>query len=89
LSPAECYSIITLLFEKIINKNKRNLALYKTKIGSAKKGHELLKRKCDALKTKFRTIMVALLDTKKKMGDEVQEALLLFANAQYVAGELA
>ena len=33
--------------------------------------------------------MVALLDTKKKMGEEVQEALLLFANAQYVAGELA
>lgn len=65
------------------------MAFFKAKIASARKGHELLKKKCDALKTKFRAIMVDLLETKKKMGEGVQEALLLFANAQYVAGELA
>lgn len=54
---------------------------------SAKKGHELLKKKCDALKSKFRTIMVALLDTKKSMGEDAQEALLMIAKAQYAAGE--
>lgn len=47
-----------------------NLALYKAKIVSAKKGHELLKKKCDALKAKFRTVMLALLENKKSMGDD-------------------
>lgn len=47
-----------------------NLALYKGKIVSAKKGHELLKKKCDALKTKFRVVMIALLENKKSMGEE-------------------
>ncbi|CAD8071247.1 unnamed protein product [Paramecium sonneborni] len=67
--------------------SRMNLALYKAKIISAKKGHELLKKKCDALKTKFRIVMVALLENKKSMGDDAQEALLLFAKAQYAAGE--
>ena len=58
-----------------------NLALYKQKIISAKKGHELLKKKCDALKTKFRVVMIALLDTKKSMGEDAQEALLMIAKA--------
>ncbi len=31
--------------------------------------------------------MIGLLENKKKMGDEVQEALLLFAQAQWAAGE--
>lgn len=47
-----------------------NLALYKAKIVSAKKGHELLKKKCDALKTKFRAVMVLLLENKKSMGED-------------------
>jgi vacuolar-type H+-ATPase subunit D/Vma8 len=32
----------------------RNMQLYKQKIAAAKKGHELLKRKADALKKKFK-----------------------------------
>lgn len=39
------------------------------------------------LKTKFRVIMIALLDNKKLMGEEAQEALLMIAKAQYAAGE--
>lgn len=31
--------------------------------------------------------MIALLDTKKSMGEEAQEALLMIAKAQYAAGE--
>lgn len=58
-----------------------NLALYKAKIISAKKGHELLKKKCDALKAKFRIVMLALLENKKSMGDDAQEALLMIAKA--------
>jgi len=39
------------------------------------------------LKTKFRVIMVELLDHKNKMGEEVQEALLQYAKAQWAAGD--
>ncbi len=46
-----------------------NLALYKQKTIAAKKGFELLKKKCDALKAKFRVVMIGLLENKKKMGD--------------------
>jgi vacuolar-type H+-ATPase subunit D/Vma8 len=65
----------------------RNLQLFKQKIIAAKKGHELLKRKADALKAKFRKIMDALLKSKKKMGEECQQALFLFAEAKYAAGD--
>jgi len=64
-----------------------NLNLFKQKIVGAKKGYELLKKKCDALKTKFRVVMLKLLDTKKQMGTQAQDALLLFAKAQWAAGE--
>lgn len=67
--------------------SRMNLGVFKQKIVGAKKGHELLKKKCDALKTRFRIVMVNLLDTKKSMGSEAQEALLLFAKAQWAAGE--
>ncbi len=39
----------------------RNMQLYKQKIAAAKKGHELLKRKADALKKKFKEVMKELL----------------------------
>lgn len=67
--------------------SRMNLGVYKQKIVGARKGHELLKKKCDALKTRFRTVMINLLDTKKSMGTEAQDALLLFAKAQWAAGE--
>lgn len=37
------------------------LMMYKQKITGAKKGYDLLKKKCDALKARFRQIMVELL----------------------------
>jgi vacuolar-type H+-ATPase subunit D/Vma8 len=36
--------------------------LFKTKIVGAKKGHELLKKKADALKKAFRNIMLKILE---------------------------
>ena len=47
----------------------------------------MLKRKADALKAKFRKIMVALLEAKKNMGEECGQALFLFAEAKYAAGD--
>ena len=44
------------------------MQLYKQKIAAARKGHELLKRKADALKKKFKEIMKDLLESKKSMG---------------------
>jgi len=69
--------------------SRMNLNIYKTKIISGKKGHDLLKKKCDALKAKFRTIMLALLDTKKSMGKDADDAFMSFAKATYAAGEFS
>ena len=44
--------------------------MFKQKIAAARKGHELLKRKADALKKKFKEVMKALLESKKSMGDQ-------------------
>ena len=57
----------------------RNLQLFKQKIAAARKGHELLKRKADALKKKFKEVMKALLESKKKMGEYCKEAFFLMA----------
>jgi V-type H+-transporting ATPase subunit D len=48
-----------------------------------------LKRKADALKGKFRQVMIELLDSKNKMGEDTSESLLLMAKAQYGAGEFS
>ena len=37
----------------------------KKKLIGAKKGHELLKKKADALKKKFREVMIAIVDVRK------------------------
>jgi V-type H+-transporting ATPase subunit D len=63
------------------------MQLYKQKIAAAKKGHELLKRKADALKKKFKDVMKELLESKTKMGKECKEAYFLIAEAKYAAGE--
>lgn len=65
---------------------RRNMQLYKQKIAAAKKGHELLKRKADALKKKFKEVMKALLESKMNMGKECKEAYFLIAEAKYAAG---
>lgn len=67
--------------------NQRNLQIYKQKTVSARKGHELLKRKADALKSKFRQVMIELLNNKNKMGEETSESLLMLAKAQWGAGD--
>ena len=46
------------------------LQLFKVKAVGAKKGHELLKKKSDALKKAFREIMIKILACKKSMGSD-------------------
>lgn len=62
------------------------MQLYKQKIAAARKGHELLKRKTDALKKKFKEIMKDLLESKRKMGEQCKEGFFLMAEAKYAAG---
>ena len=67
----------------------RNLQLFKGKVVGAKKGYDLLKKKSDALKKAFRAILVKILDTKKQMGKEFNEALFSLAEANFAAGDFS
>ncbi len=60
--------------------------MYKDKVVAARKGHELLKKKADALKKKFKEVMKALLEKKKNMGEQCKEAFFMMAEAKYGAG---
>mmetsp|Transcript_26618 Transcript_26618/g.25683 ORF Transcript_26618/g.25683 Transcript_26618/m.25683 type:complete len:111 (+) Transcript_26618:20-352(+) len=66
-----------------------NLQLFKGKVVGAKKGYDLLKKKSDALKKAFRGILTQILDTKKKMGKEFNEALFSLAEANFAAGDFS
>ena len=59
----------------------------KGKLKGAKKGHELLKKKSDALKKQFREVMLKIIDTKKRMGKEFSEAMFSLAEANFAAGD--
>lgn len=72
-----------------VTPSRMNLQVFKGKTAAAKKGHELLKKKCDALKAKFRVIMIGLLENKEKMGRETEDALLLYAKAVWAAGDIS
>ena len=65
------YKIITLNNESSRPKSYvrrdllRNLGIYKQRVLAAKKGYDLLKKKCDALKMKFRTILGKLIEVSR------------------------
>ena len=48
-----------------------------------------MKKKSDALKKAFRDILIRILDTKKKMGKEFNEALFSLAEANFAAGDFS
>jgi len=64
-----------------ITPSRMNLQIFKAKVINARKGHELLKKKCDALKAKFRVVMTDLLARKTKVSDSSNDAFLSFAKA--------
>jgi len=63
------------------------LTLYKTKRVGAKKGYELLKKKSDALKVRFRDIMKRIAETKSHMAEQGSTAFFSLTQAQYAAGD--
>lgn len=65
---------------------RMNLTTYKSKKVAAKKGYDLLKKKADALKVRFRDIMKNIYDTKIGMADRSSSAFFSLTQAEYAAG---
>jgi len=65
---------------------RMNLTTYKAKRVAAKKGYDLLKRKADALKVRFRDIMKAIYQLKVGMADQSSAAFFSLTQAEYAAG---
>ena len=65
-----------------------NLTLYKGKLIAASKGYDLLKRKSDALKVRFRDIMKQIYSTKVGMADQSSSAFFSLTAAEYAAGNV-
>jgi V-type H+-transporting ATPase subunit D len=66
-----------------------NLQMMKQRYKGAEKGHDLLKKKSDALTIKFRAITKQLRDEKEAMGDQFKSASFSLAAAKYAAGDFS
>eukprot|EP00163_Fabomonas_tropica_P026453 TRINITY_DN4865_c0_g1_i1.p1 TRINITY_DN4865_c0_g1~~TRINITY_DN4865_c0_g1_i1.p1 ORF type:complete len:247 (+),score=83.90 TRINITY_DN4865_c0_g1_i1:273-1013(+) len=64
------------------------LTTFKAKLVAAKKGHDLLKKKSDALTMRFRQILNQIVETKKDMGVGMKDAAFSLAEATYAAGDI-
>lgn len=65
---------------------RMNLTLFKQKQVAAKKGYDLLKKKADALKVRFRDICKQIYETKVGMGDLSSSVFFSLTQAEYAAG---
>ena len=79
--------LIGIAMTQQVMASKMTMQLQKNRLKGAQKGHELLKRKVDALKKQFRTTMLNLIETKKSMGKQFADSLMSLAEANYAAGE--
>jgi len=71
--------------------NRMTLQTFKARLGGAKKGHSLLKKKRDALKARFQMILKDIVDTKLKVGEGLKDASFAYAKAQWAnaGGDIA
>jgi V-type H+-transporting ATPase subunit D len=65
-----------------------NLQTYKGKHKAAKQGFELLKKKADALKARFRDIAKKIAATKSQMSEACASSFFSLTQAEYAAGEI-
>lgn len=63
------------------------LAAIKTRLAAAKKGHQLLKKKADALTMRYRQILKKILAAKQQMGDTMKTSAFSLTEAKYAAGD--
>jgi len=64
-----------------------NQQTYKIKVKGARKGYELLKKKADALKARFRALLAEIKRAKEEVAKMMPEAYISLASAYYAAGE--
>ncbi|KAJ2493197.1 H(+)-transporting V1 sector ATPase subunit D [Coemansia sp. RSA 2050] len=67
---------------------RMNLTITKTRLKGAETGHSLLKRKSEALTTRFRVIVRKIEDAKLKMGKIMQNASFSLAEVAYITGDI-
>jgi V-type H+-transporting ATPase subunit D len=65
-----------------------NLATFKGKFKAAKQGFELLKKKADALKARFRDFAKKISAIKGQMSQACSESFFSLTQAEYAAGEI-
>ncbi|KAJ1720890.1 H(+)-transporting V1 sector ATPase subunit D [Coemansia erecta] len=68
---------------------RMNLTTTKTRLKGAQTGHSLLKRKSEALTTRFRAIVRKIEDAKLKMGKVMQNASFSLAEVAYITGDIS
>ncbi|KAG8182010.1 hypothetical protein JTE90_013942 [Oedothorax gibbosus] len=61
--------------------------LMKTRMNTAKKGHDVLEKKVQVLKMKYQKIAKEIIQTKSLLGDIFKEAAILLAEARYISGD--
>eukprot|EP00511_Aplanochytrium_stocchinoi_P000758 CAMPEP_0204829942 /NCGR_PEP_ID=MMETSP1346-20131115/8230_1 /ASSEMBLY_ACC=CAM_ASM_000771 /TAXON_ID=215587 /ORGANISM="Aplanochytrium stocchinoi, Strain GSBS06" /LENGTH=237 /DNA_ID=CAMNT_0051960037 /DNA_START=215 /DNA_END=928 /DNA_ORIENTATION=+ len=64
-----------------------NQQIYKVKAKGAQKGYELLKKKSDALKVRFRSMLKEIKENKEELARIMPESFISLASAYYTAGE--
>jgi len=68
--------------------NRMTLQTFKARLLGAQKGYKLLKKKRDALKTKFQSLLKEIVDTKMKVGVGLNDAAFSLAKAHWaMAGD--
>ncbi|KAI8323646.1 V-type proton ATPase subunit D [Martensiomyces pterosporus] len=67
---------------------RMNLTTTKMRLKGAQTGHSLLKRKSEALTTRFRSIVRKIEDAKLKMGKVMQNASFSLAEVAYITGDI-
>lgn len=63
--------------------NRMTLQTFKARLGGAKKGHSLLKKKRDALKARFQGLLKEIVDAKLAAGSSLKEASFVLAKANW------
>ena len=63
------------------------LTSIKARLVGATKGHQLLKKKSDALSMQFRQILKKIVQTKESMGDVMKTSAFALTEAKYSAGD--
>ncbi|KAG4071211.1 hypothetical protein HA402_008946 [Bradysia odoriphaga] len=61
----------------------------KDRLAGAVKGHGLLKRKAEALKIRFRVILLKIIETKTEMGESLRAASFSVAEARFSNGDFS